>query len=758
MRRRQTKEPESREAVLARLRAWQESRNVAEDFDAHELNNIGSTCVQEYEIDRESRRDWEERVKAALKDLVQEAEPKSYPFENAANIKNPLLTAACLQFAARAYPAIVNSPRPVRTEIVGRQDDQTQGRGDRVAAYMSHQLLHEIPEWDADKDTLLHQIPAVGCAFTKTYWSRERQAPMVKLVSALNLIVNQSASSMETVPRITEHIEFYPHEIDERRRSGFFLDIDPVLSPSDGDSPDGRGTGYDDTQDSLSPHAFLEQHRYLDIDNDGVMEPWIVYIHAGTQQVYRLAPNYDLDAAVFDDNGQLVRLPRYHYYVKYSFIPDPRGGFYDIGFGELLASLNDTLDSSFNQMLDAGHLQNAGGGFIGSGLNLKKTEFRFVPGKYHNVAMPGQAIRDAIVPLQHPGPSPVMMQLLQFLLEWGKQITSVQDVLSGDAVPHNQPATTTLAQIEQGLKVFTAIYKRVYRALTQEFRLLYQINSRYPDDAQYARVLGFAPPDSPPRSALPQAPAPAALPAPGAPQPGQPMLQGPQPQGQPQIPPPPPPPSMEADFASSDCRVVPQADPQMVTDMQRMMRAQALTELCAHPVLGPQLDPQQIVRRVVTNLGIENTSELIVQPNPQVQQRAQLTQEMQLRELTAKVDKLEAETQLILAKVRGEHAGIVEAGHGMMVAAGEQQLKAAHAAHEAEQAITGMNRDERQAQHDQHMDLLEHAAGRQDAARQHVVDLMGLAQQPGPDETQASAQTGGARMAPAVLNRVAELS
>ncbi len=556
--------------TLDTLRRAAAMPNAMDVFSADAVQALGERALAEYRLDRESRTEWEASARASLKAILQKPEPKSYPFENAANIKFPLLTTACLQFAARAYPAIVAGEKIVKALVLARPGDgEARSRGDRIETHMSYQLRHMMPEWEEDTDTLLHQLPAVGCAFRKVFWSREQHRPVSQMVSALDLVVNQNAVSLESVPRITQRFELYPNEVEERVRSGTFASVALELDGADaGDDPLGR-TSCAGGGDSLAPQVFLEQHRNDDLDGDGLAEPWIVTIHEASGQVVRLAANYDLSRAVAGTDGTIVRLPRFEYFVKYAFMPDPRGGFYDIGFGELLKSLTESIDSTINQMLDAGHLQNAGGGFIGSGLNLKKSQMRFSPGTYHTVNAPGGVIRDAIVTVPHPGPSAVSQNLLNMLIASGKQITAVQDILTGD-MPRAQAVATTLAQIEQGLKVFTAIYKRIYRALGQEYRLLYALNGRYPDETEYLNSLNWRPAGG---EAVP---------------------------------------SMAADYALRGCHLTPVADPAIVTDMQRLTKAQFLMELSAHPALGAMLDREAVARWVLAAANFDQPQGLMV--------------------------------------------------------------------------------------------------------------------------------------------------
>ncbi len=309
------------------------------------------------------------------------------------------------------------------------------------------------------------------------------------------------------------------------------------------------------------------------------------------------------------DNGKrIIRIPKEQYFVKYSFIPDPKGGFYDIGFGRLLESLGETIDTVINQMLDAGHLQNAGGGFIGTGIRLKKGgQIKVSPGRYEQIETTGN-IRDQIHAHQHQGPSPVLFNLLGMMVDAAKDITAVKDILTGDTDGKVQTATTTLAMIEQGLKVFTAIYKRIYRALKDEFKLLFELNARHIDEKAY-----FTFNDE------------------------QEVVE-----------------ASDYDLGSMD--ICPVADPKMVTDMQRSARAQVLMQIAESPAFGPLQNPQEALRRIYEAVGMEEPERLIVKqqgPSPAEQAQLEGLQAKTARDMAgasqaaAQADKTAAETALL---------------------------------------------------------------------------------------------------------------
>lgn len=489
------------------LMDWINNPNIAKDLDETLLDKIGGTVVREYDIDVTSRSDWKTKTEQAMEMAMQVAKEKQFPWPKAANVIYPLMTTAAVQFAARAYPAIIQNRSVVKGVVVG--DDSgtpmmgpngqpvvVQGpdgspqiqwavppgakqlRADNIGEHMSWQLLDEMPEWEGETDTLLHVLPIVGCDFRKTYYDPGKGRNASLRVSAMNLVINYKAKSMETAPRITEEIEYYPIEIEEMERSGLWLKPE---------QPYGRSNEGQEGDDD-APHLFLEQHRYWDLDEDGYPEPYIVTVHKSSQKVVRIVARYDADGVhISKETHEVAKIDPVHYYTKYDFMPNPDGGIYGVGFGQLLRPINEAVNTTLNQLIDAGTLQNTGGGFIGKGLSMNAGAIRFVMGEYKVVNTTGASLRESIVPMQFPGPSPVLFNLLGLLIECGKEVASVKDVLTGDATNKaSMSPTTTLALIEQGLKVFTAIYKRVYRAMKSELNKLYRLNRIYGDQkAEY---------------------------------------------------------------------------------------------------------------------------------------------------------------------------------------------------------------------------------------------------------------------------------
>lgn len=566
---------------LARLLGWTKAINIADDLDESTLGEIGAKVVREYEIDDNSRDKWKAETEKAIKLAMQEAEEKSYPFAKASNVIFPLMTSAALQFAARAYPAIINGREIVKGVVVGDdngtpavgQDGQPmpgpdgqplmaapagvkRDRANRIAEHMSWQLLDEMPEWEPETDVLLHALPIVGCAFRKTYFDPSKGRNVSTMVPALNMVINYHAKGLEIAPRLTEELHLYPIEIEENERAKLWREIEYT-----GEA--------DSAQDKDAPVLFLEQHRWLDLDEDDYPEPYIVTVHKQTSKVVRIVARYDHDGVKLrtDADGRpcVARIEPIHYYTKYDFLPSPDGGIYGKGFGQLLKPINDAVNSTLNMLIDSGHLANMQSGFVGKNLSMHSgaSTMKFAPGEWKQVNNTGVDISKSLVPLPIVQPSNVLFQLLGMLVEAGREVAAIKDVLTGDQPQANTPATTTLALIEQGLKVFTSIYKRVHRALKSELAKIYRLNRIYlPQDFGYN--VGDV------WKSISQ-----------------------------------------ADYAQG-AGVEPVSDPTMVSDMQRLGRAQFLLQFAQNPLM----DPHAIIKRVLDAAGIDKVEELFAKQPP----------------------------------------------------------------------------------------------------------------------------------------------
>ena len=606
--------------------------NLAENYSPEVLAKLGQLVLFEFNIDENSRTDWKDKAEKAMKFALQDAEEKQYPFPKASNIIFPLITQSAIQFNARTYPAVIQNRNVVKGTIWGTdkgtpatEDGKPDGkpkihpdgtpiwlsapgekrkRADRIGEHMSWQLLDQMKEWEGQTDSMLIQLPIIGGAVRKTYRDPIAGRNRSLLVKLTNLVWNYHAPTFEDAPRHTEIITLYPHQIEENERAEVYLPL--IYGPGGGE--DETNAEQAESGDEDAPHIFLEQHRRYDLDDDGYPEPYIVTIHKRSAKVVRIVARYDEDSiqtgkgadvdedsetgALTDDpddkqDEEILRIDPVEHYTLIPFLPNPDGGSYPVGFGHLLRPLNEAINTTLNQMFDAGHLQNAGGGFVSDQLSIHSGPVNFQVGKYVRVGSKGQAIRDAVFPIPFPGPSQVLFQLLGALTKVSEGLAGTQEILAGGAEMANAPPTTILALIEQGLKVYTAIHKRVYRALKSEFNKIYRLNRLYLKENERYQVG-----------------------------------------------------DEWREITPDDYRlgggVEPIADPTMITDMQKLGRAQIAMQFKGDPLINQK----EIYTRLFDAASFSRIEDLFAPPpNPQITQ--QLTQ-MAMEEKQAELGRLRA--------------------------------------------------------------------------------------------------------------------
>jgi chaperonin GroES len=541
--------------------------NIIDHLPKAKTDGIASTVIEEYELDDKSREFWKTSTKKAMDLAMLVSEPKTYPWTNAANIKYPLLTTAALQFNARAYPAIVQGSNVVKCKVWGNDDDgQKAARAERVSEHLSYQLL-ELPEWEEDTDKLLVILPIVGCAFRKIFYDPSLSRNSTRLVTADRLVVNYWARSLEDAPRVTEEMHLYPYEIEERIRSGRFIKFDYSQAvanalPTDTKDKDDKRP---DEQDRDAPHLFLEQHRLLDLDDDGYSEPYIVTVHHSSATVVRIVANYDKDTISIQD-GKVAAIRKQQYYVKYMFLPAPDGGFYGLGFGWLLNDIGEAINTSTNQQLDAATVANVQGGLVSDSLGIKERKITLAPGEWKVIKSSGR-LQDNVMPINYPGPSQASFNLLEFLLAGAKEIASIKDVLTGEGMGKNASPTTTMAMIEQGLQVFTAIYKRIHRSLKTELGIHARLNRKNLDPQRYNQFFDDQ-----------------------------------QQQFDPKV-----------DYNEQDCDILPVSDPNNVSKMQKLAKAQFIEQTIAADESGV-LNKQEGYKRLFEAADIEDVEKLFNPP------------------------------------------------------------------------------------------------------------------------------------------------
>jgi len=584
--------------------------NLAPKQSEDVLSLITTKVFEGYDVDLRSRAEWESSNKAIIELVKLEVKKKTYAGSAVANVKYPLITNACIQFAARAYPEMVKGNEVVKGKVIGKDPDNLKfDRAQRLCEFMSYQVLNDMEDWEDGVDQLLFTLPAIGCAFKKSYYDSLERRNVSKMVFADDLVVNYFTESLARVPRITHRIYLYQNEIIERINSGVFSQFD--ISEL-GQAVSDKTSDIDDE----TPHLFLEQHRWYDLDGDGYQEPYIVTVHYQSQKLVRIAPRFASDGVIRGENGKIIRIVPEEYFTRYIFMPAIDGGFYGMGFGSLLQSSNEAVNTIINQLLDSGTLSNRQSGFLGRGLRIGRGKtLELAPGEWKPVESTGDDLRKNIFPIPVREPSTVLFSLLGMMIEACKEMSGVTEILSGQSPGANVPAESVLALIEQGLQVYSAIHKRIHRAQYKEFKKLRRLNALYLDQMFYSTVLDDD-----------QA-------------------------------------NVQADFSTKDFDIVPVSDPNSTTMMQRLMKAKAMLEL-----RGQGLNDQEILRRYLLAMDTPDVEQLFTseedqQPNP-MEQLTMAELQAKVGKLQAEMAKIQAETQKIMADIQSSaiNDGKVNAG------------------------------------------------------------------------------------------------
>lgn len=622
---------ENEPSALDRLIAYIGMDNIAEELrdmdesDHRSLSRIAKDALDGYAIDKDSCREWRERNEDGIKLAKLMGEDKNYPFQGASNIKYPLLTEAALQFNARCYPAIVQGNRVAKCKTWGEDKGGAKAaRANRVSEYQSYQLLAEMPEWERDTDKLTVMLPLTGAMYRKAYFDPSLGRNASRLLPPDRVVKNYFATSVETAPRVTEELDLYPYEIQERINSGRFLEFE--YKGTNTASSDDRGQGA--ANDDMAPHLFLEQHTRIDLDGDGYPEPYIVTIHKPTERVVRIVANYDEDSVMVDEtNDRVSAIRKNEYFIEYIFLPSIDGGGYGLGLGSLLKDITEAINTSLNQMMDAGHLSNVQGGLISAQAGIREKNIRLEMGEWRTIKT-NVPLNQAVFPIKYDGPSPVLFQLLGFLVESGKGIAAIKDILTGE-VRQNMTASATLALIEQGLQVFTAIFKRIHRSLKAELGAYARLNRKHLSPEKYNALFDDEEQFDPAQ-----------------------------------------------DFSEADMDILPVSDPNVSSRMQELAKANFLREVSTG---NPVMNPHAVTQRVLEAAQIENIEELLVpppQPDP-------VTEELMLRnalaELTQKeTDAVKNMTSALrdLAAAEGEDQKASLSRAGLMLEAIKTELEA----------------------------------------------------------------------------------
>ena len=544
--------------------------NLAEYFEQEDLRRLGQHIYEAYLLDVQSREAWLRRNTAALDLAMQVQKDKTFPWPNASNVAFPLITIAALQFHSRAYPSILPSSEPVQMRVIGPDPKgEKVAKAEKVGKYMSWQVMEQDADWEEQLDRALIYVPIVGTGFKKTYWDGGKECNQSDFVPATDLILNYWAKSVEDCPVKTHIIPMSRNTMHSRIMEKVFCDVreeewyrSEAPMPGQDAAQQARDdrTGLTIPQPSdATPFICLEQHCCLDLDGDGYEEPYIVTIEQSTQIVLRIVCRFDNEGDIErTGKGEIIRINGTEFFTKIPFLPSPDGGIMDIGFGVLLGPLNESVNSTINQLLDAGTLANTAGGFLGRGAKIRGGLYNFSPFSWNRVDSTGDDLKKSILPLPIREPSNVLFQLLSLLINYTEKISGAVDITTGGNPGQNTPASTSQSMIEQGQKVYSAIFKRIWRSMKEEFKKLYLLNGRY-------------------------------LSSGGVPFGGD--LKG----------------ISRGDFLGDPSSIIPAADPNILSDQARLMQAQALVGL-AHN--NPAYDQDEVQKTLLRALKIPNIEQV----------------------------------------------------------------------------------------------------------------------------------------------------
>tara|TARA_R100000900_G_scaffold141532_1_gene122630 strand:- start:593 stop:3031 length:2439 start_codon:yes stop_codon:yes gene_type:complete len=454
--------------------------NLAEVLDEGYMQSVANELVDKIDNDKSTREDWEQAYTKGLDLLGFKYEERTRPFRGAASVHHPVLAQAVTQFQAMAYVELLPSDGPVRTQVVGANSTQLQQAAERVKDYMNYEITHVMEDYNPEMDQLLFQLPLSGSAFKKIYFDEVLNRATSKFIPAEDVIVPYGCSDLDTCERITQVLKMSLNDLRKKQVSGFYLDVD--LQGYDGsnenglqekkDQIDGESPGSyaaDDMAELYEIHVDLDLEGFEDInprngEPSGIKLPYIVTIDRSSQRVLSIYRNYN--------EGDPIK-KRNEYFVHYKFLPGL--GFYGFGLIHMIGGLTRTATSALRQLLDAGTLSNLPAGFKSRGLRIRDDDQPLQPGEFRDVDAPNGIIREALMPLPYKGPDQVLMQLLGFCVDAAKQFATVADMQLSEIGSSQTPVGTTMALMERGTKVMSAVHKRLHYAQKKEFELLAKI-------------------------------------------------------------------------------------------------------------------------------------------------------------------------------------------------------------------------------------------------------------------------------------------
>ena len=447
--------------------------NLADYIEENDLKLISSDLMAEYQSDTSSRDEWFQAYRKGLELLGFKYEERTMPFAGASGVTHPLLSESVTQFQAQAYKELLPSGGPVRTQILGAPDQQKEEQAERIKDYMNYQIMHVMEEFDPELDQMLFYLPLTGSTFKKIYYDATLGRAVSKFVASEDLIVPYTATDLQSAERVTHVLRRTENDIRKMQVMGFYRDVDiePYKEETRIQETKNRIEGIQDTS-YQEDYTLLEIHADLDLegfeDENGIKLPYIITIDEGSSKVLSIYRNYAEDDSL---------KKKKQYFVHYKFLPGL--GFYGFGLIHMLGGLSRTATSALRQLIDAGTLSNLPAGFKARGLRIKDDDNPLQPGEFRDVDAPSGDLRAGLMPLPYKEPSATLFQLLGFVVAAGQRFATIADQSISDAGGAGAPVGTTMAIMERGTRVMSAIHKRMHYAQRMEFRLLAKVFRDY---------------------------------------------------------------------------------------------------------------------------------------------------------------------------------------------------------------------------------------------------------------------------------------
>ena len=539
---------------------------IAEDV----LQKLASDLMSSIQSDKQSRSEWEKTYKEGLEYLgMKFDDSRSQPFEGSSGVIHPILAEAVTQFQAQAYKEMLPAKGPVKTEIVGARTIETENQAERVQEFMNYYIMNVMKEYDPELDMLLFYLPLAGSAFKKVYFDFVTNKAVSKFIPPEDLIVPYEASDMSSAERITHAISMSLNEVKKQQITGFYANVEIPENSHTEDNTDIEET-IDDIQ-GIAPsykedrnRTIYEIHTVLDIEGfedldasgmpTGLKLPYIITIDEDTETVLAIRRNY------LEQDSLKTKI---NYFVQYKFLPGL--GFYGLGLSHMIGGLSKASTSILRQLIDAGTLANLPAGFKARGMRIRDEDEPLQPGEFRDIDTTGGSLRENLIPLPVKEPSNVLMQLLGLLVDSGKRFAAIADMNVGD-MNQAMPVGTTVALLERGTKVMSAIHKRLHYAQKIEFDLLARVFAEYLPPS-YPFTNGTAPNEI-----------------------------------------------KQQDF-DGRIDIVPVSDPNIFSQSQRVTLAQELLQMVlSNPEIHGQQGMYEAYRRMYSALGIDNVESLIPPP------------------------------------------------------------------------------------------------------------------------------------------------